>query len=83
MAPNQQVQVNVNGDQVFGAPGNDLFTTLTNLSTAIRSGNPTQLSTLQTTFNSQTQNVETQLAAVGSRDFSEFKASRAKTLRTM
>jgi flagellar hook-associated protein 3 FlgL len=68
VAPNQQVQVNINGDQVFGAPGSDLFTTLTNLSTAIRSGNTTQLSTLQTTFNSQTQNVETQLAAVGSRE---------------
>ncbi len=66
VAPNQTVQVNVNGDQVFGTPGNDLFTTLTNLSAAIRSGNTAQLQTLQTTFNSQNQNVETQLAAVGS-----------------
>jgi flagellar hook-associated protein 3 FlgL len=68
VAANQTVQVNVNGDQVFGTPGNDLFTTLTNLSAAIRSGNTSQLQTLQTTFNSQTQNVETQLAEVGSRE---------------
>ena len=68
VAPNQQVQVNINGDQVFGAPGSDLFTTLTQLSSAIRTGNTGQLTGLQATFNSQTQNVETQLAAVGSRE---------------
>jgi len=67
VAAGQQVQVNVNGDQVFGTPGSDIFATLTQLSTAIRAGNTTQIGTLQTTFNSQTQNVETQLAEVGSR----------------
>ena len=27
IAPGQRIQVNVNGDDVFGTPGNDLFTT--------------------------------------------------------
>ena len=35
VAPGVQVQVNVNGDSVFGQAGNNLFTTLTNISSAI------------------------------------------------
>ena len=35
IAPGVQVQVNVNGDTVFGPPGNDMFTTLAQISDAI------------------------------------------------
>ena len=35
IAPGQRIQVNVNGDTVFGAPGNDVFTTLSQISQAV------------------------------------------------
>jgi len=66
IAPGQTVQVNVNGDAVFGTGNNDLFTTLAAISNAVRN-DPTQLSALQTTFSTQTTNVQTQLAQVGAR----------------
>ena len=66
IAPGQRVQVNVNGDAVFGTAGNDLFTTLSQISEAVRN-DPTQLNTLQTTLGTQTTQVQSQLAQVGSR----------------
>jgi flagellar hook-associated protein 3 FlgL len=66
IAPGQRIQVNVNGDQVFGTPGNDPFDTLSQLSNAVRT-DPTQLSALQTTLNAQTSNVQAQLGTVGAR----------------
>jgi flagellar hook-associated protein 3 FlgL len=65
IAPGQRIQVNVNGDAVFGSPGSDLFSTLTQISQAVVS-NPSQLTTLQTTLGSQTSQVQNQLAQVGS-----------------
>ncbi len=65
IAPGQRIQVNVNGDTVFGPPGNDVFTTLTQISQAVLN-NPSQLSTLQTTLGAQTTQVQNQLAQVGS-----------------
>src|SRR6476646_8166342 len=53
IAPGQQIQVNVNGDAVFGPPGNDLFSTLAQISQAV-ANDPTQLSSLQATLNTQT-----------------------------
>src|SRR4051812_47602982 len=35
IAPGQRIQVNVNGDTVFGPPGNDLFATLSQISNAV------------------------------------------------
>ena len=35
IAPGQRIQVNVNGDTVFGPPGTDLFTTLAQISQAV------------------------------------------------
>jgi len=66
ISPGQRVQVNVNGDAVFGTPGNDLFTTLAQISAAVRS-DPSQLTTLQGTLNTQTTQVQNQLAEVGAR----------------
>ncbi|HUI49618.1 MAG TPA: flagellar hook-associated protein FlgL [Acidimicrobiia bacterium] len=65
IAPGQQIQVNVNGDTVFGSPGSDVFTTLAQISNAVRT-DPTQLGTLQTQLGTQTTQVQNQLALVGS-----------------
>jgi flagellar hook-associated protein 3 FlgL len=63
IAPGVQVQVNVTGEAVFGAPGNDIFTTLTQLSNAIHGGQ--SLTALSAQLNTQTQQVETVQATVG------------------
>src|SRR6478752_5575019 len=65
IAPGQRIQVNVNGDTVFGQPGSDLFSTLTQISQAVLN-DPSQLSGLQATLGTQTNQVQTQLAQVGS-----------------
>ncbi len=65
IAPGQRIQVNVNGDSVFGSPGSDLFGTLAQISQAVVS-NPSQLGTLQTTLGAQTTQVQNSLAQVGS-----------------
>jgi flagellar hook-associated protein 3 FlgL len=65
IAPGQRIQVNVNGDAVFGAPGSDLFSTLSQISAAVQS-DPSQLSALQATLDTQTSQVQNQLAQVGS-----------------
>jgi flagellar hook-associated protein 3 FlgL len=65
IAPGQRIQVNVNGDSVFGAPGSDVFTTLTQISAAVLT-DPSKLSGLQTTLGAQTTQVQGQLAQVGS-----------------
>lgn len=66
IAPGQRVQVNVNGDAVFGTPGNDLFTTLAQISDAVRNS-PANLSALQATMSTQTSKLQNQLAEVGAR----------------
>jgi flagellar hook-associated protein 3 FlgL len=66
IAPGQRVQVNVNGDTVFGSPGNDLFTTLQQISQAVQN-DPSQLNALQVKLGTQTTQVQGQLAQVGSR----------------
>ena len=63
IAPGVQVQVNVAGSAVFGTPGNDLFTTLTQLSSAIHGGQ--DLTALSAQLNTQTQQVQTAQATVG------------------
>jgi flagellar hook-associated protein 3 FlgL len=65
IAPGQRIQVNVSGDAVFGAPGSDLFSTLSQISNAVRT-DPSQLAGLQTTLGNQTTQVQGQLAQVGS-----------------
>ncbi len=63
IAPGVQVQVNVNGDSVFGTPGNDLFSTLVQISDAIHGNQP--LTALSAQLKTQTQNVLTTRATVG------------------
>jgi len=63
VAPGVQVQVNVNGDAAFGAPGSDVFTTLAQLSDAIH-GNQS-LTALSAQLDAQTQQVQTAQATVG------------------
>ncbi|MFI5179593.1 MAG: flagellar hook-associated protein FlgL [Vicinamibacterales bacterium] len=65
IAPGQRIQVNVNGDTVFGPPGADIFTTLTQISNAVRN-DPSQLSALQTQLGTHTTQIQGQLAQVGS-----------------
>lgn len=66
VAPGQRIQVNVNGDTVFGGPGSDVFTTLAQVANAVRT-DPSQLDTLSTALNTQTTNVQSALASVGAR----------------
>jgi len=66
IAPGQRVQVNLDGDTVFGAPGNDIFTTLASLSAAIASG-PGDLEALGATLEAQTRQVESSQGVVGAR----------------
>jgi flagellar hook-associated protein 3 FlgL len=65
IAPGQRIQVNVNGDAVFGPAGSDLFTTLSQISQAVQN-DPSQLTALQATLGTQTTQVQGQLAKVGS-----------------
>jgi flagellar hook-associated protein 3 FlgL len=63
IAPGVKVQVNVNGDGVFGTPGNDVFTTLAQISDAIH-GNQS-LTALSAQLKAQSTNVLTAQANVG------------------
>src|SRR5262249_21340540 len=76
IAPGQRIQVNVNGDQVFGTPGNDLFTTLAQISDAVRT-DPTKLDTLGATLDTKTNQLQTSLAEVGSR-FQRVTATKSQ-----
>jgi flagellar hook-associated protein 3 FlgL len=66
ISPGVRVQVNVNGDEVFGPAGNDLFTALTAISDAVRN-NPAQLDTLAPDLDTRIQGVQVKLAEVGAR----------------
>ena len=67
IAPGQRIQVNVNGDAVFGPPGSDLFTTLdADLAGRARTTPPADHA-CQTTLDTQTNQVQNQLAQVGAR----------------
>ena len=76
ISPGQRIQVNVNGDDVFGTPGDDIFTHLTQLSAAVRS-EPTQLDALSATLDAKTQQVQGQLATVGTR-FQRVEAMKSQ-----
>jgi len=76
IAPGQQIQVNVNGDSVFGTPGSDVFSTLSQISQALTT-DPSQLSSLQATLTGQTTQVQSQLSLVGSQ-FSRVQAMQSQ-----
>jgi flagellar hook-associated protein 3 FlgL len=66
VAPGVRVQINVNGDEVFGATGNDLFLAVNQIANAVRS-DPSQLDTLVADLDTRTETVKTRLAEVGTR----------------
>jgi flagellar hook-associated protein 3 FlgL len=66
VAPGVQMQVNVNGDQVFGAAGSDLFSTLSKIADDLRN-NPTALGADQASLDAHTQTIQNSLASVGAR----------------
>jgi flagellar hook-associated protein 3 FlgL len=67
VAPGVQVQVNVNGDEVFGSAGNDLFSTLSQISNDLRN-NPSALGADQASLDAHTQTIQNSLASVGARE---------------
>jgi flagellar hook-associated protein 3 FlgL len=67
VAPGVQMQVNVNGDQVFGSAGNDLFSTLSQIANDMRN-NPSALGADQTALDAHTQTIQNSLASVGARE---------------
>lgn len=67
VAPGVRVQVNVNGDAVFGPAGNDVFSVLSTLSNDIRNGNATAISADIQALDTRTQNVQANLADIGAR----------------
>jgi flagellar hook-associated protein 3 FlgL len=66
IAPGVKMTINVNGDEVFGAAGNDLFVALSQISNDIRS-NPAQLDTAVADLDTRTQTIQSKLAEVGAR----------------
>jgi flagellar hook-associated protein 3 FlgL len=73
VAAGVRVQVNVNGDEVFGPPGNDIFAALASISNSLRT-NPTQL-------NADVANLDTRITTVQSSQASI--GARARRLETM
>ena len=61
-----RVQINVNGDETFGAIGNDIFTAVAQIAAVIRS-DPSQLDTLVADLDTRTRTVQGKLAEVGAR----------------
>ena len=80
IAPGQRIQVNVNGDQVFGTPGNDIFTTLTQISDAVRN-DPSQLDALGTDPDDKTATIQTALRGRRIAISYASTTARAKTVR--
>jgi flagellar hook-associated protein 3 FlgL len=66
IAPGVRMQVTVNGDEVFGPAGNDVFTMLTKLAADMRT-NPSQLSTDTASLDSRISGVQNSIASIGAR----------------
>jgi flagellar hook-associated protein 3 FlgL len=66
IAPGVRMQVNVNGDDVFGTPGNDIFTVLQKVADDLRS-NPSALSTDVPALDAGTARIQNSLATIGAR----------------
>jgi flagellar hook-associated protein 3 FlgL len=68
VGPAANVQVNVTGDSVFGfaaGPGQDLFSTLDALATAIRSGNTAGIASAQNLLGARSDDVSRSLGTLG------------------
>ena len=66
VAPGVRVQVNVNGDEVFGAPGDDIFVALSRISHALRT-NPAALDTDVANLDTRIEGIENAQASIGAR----------------
>jgi flagellar hook-associated protein 3 FlgL len=66
VAPGVRVQVNVNGDEAFGPPGNDVFAVLSQISHSLRT-DPSQLSTDVANLDTRVTGIQNALASVGAR----------------
>ena len=67
VAPGERVQINVTGDAAFGSAGNDLFTAVNGLATAVRAGNSNNIDTAVTSLDARTTNLQSKLADIGAR----------------
>jgi flagellar hook-associated protein 3 FlgL len=70
VSPEQTVSVNTDGSQVFGfeaGPGLDVFTTLAELSAAVRDGDTGAIATASTTLDVRADDIRNALGGVGSR----------------
>ncbi len=67
VAPGQRVQINVNGDAVFGPNGSDLFTLVSTLSADVRAGNTGAIANDVASLDTHTQTIQSNLALVGAR----------------
>jgi flagellar hook-associated protein 3 FlgL len=67
IAPGVRVQVNVNGDDVFGPAGNDLFSLVQTVANDVRGGNAANISTDISNLDTNLQNVQTRQGEVGAR----------------
>lgn len=76
IAPGVRVQVNVNGDDVFGLAGNDLFTLVSNLANDVRAGNSAAIGTEIGGLDARLQTVQTRQGEIGAR------AERVDTMKT-
>jgi flagellar hook-associated protein 3 FlgL len=66
IAPGVRMQVNVNGDEVFGPPGNDVFTVLQKVADDLRS-NPSALGTDVPNLDARVAGIQNSLATIGAR----------------
>jgi flagellar hook-associated protein 3 FlgL len=66
IAPGVRMQVNVNGDEVFGPAGNDIFTVLQKVADDLRS-NPSALSTDVPALDARVAGIQNSLATIGAR----------------
>jgi flagellar hook-associated protein 3 FlgL len=66
VAPGVRVQVNVNGDEVFGTPGSDVFSALSRISNALRT-DPTQLNAEVANLDTRITNIQNSQASIGAR----------------
>jgi flagellar hook-associated protein 3 FlgL len=66
VAAGVRVQVNVNGEEVFGPQGNDVFMALSRISLALRS-DPAQLEAEVANLDARTQAIENSQASIGAR----------------
>ena len=80
VGPNQQVAINVTGPQVFGTGSTNLFAVLAQISSDLRSANPTDIANLGgsdlANLDTATNNMQNTVASVGAR------YSRLDTLKT-